>query len=176
MEHVSDGVTRFHPGPEHKRDIWTPSTRKTRRSNFYDSSLSCGAAFGAITVSLIRFQKRGKIREKDFLPVEPLSGRSFRFRLSENHSFFLSVRRFASLRFRPINMAHHIFQLETELQNIPEAAPKAPRSLSPSPKSWPVSVHLRYREPASIPSKRESRQLSRSPMLPMPNMLYQSPD
>jgi DNA repair protein RadC len=31
-------------------------------------------------------------------------------------------------------MAHHIFQLETELQNIPEAAPKASRSLSVSEK------------------------------------------
>jgi len=30
------------------------------------------------------------------------------------------VGRFASLGFRPKNMAHHIFQLETELQNIPE--------------------------------------------------------
>jgi hypothetical protein len=38
----------------------------------------------------------------------------------------LSVGRFASLRFRPKNMAHHIFQLETELQNIPEAAPSSP--------------------------------------------------
>src|SRR5208283_4926156 len=37
----------------------------------------------------------------------------------------LSVGRFASLRFRPKNMAHHIFQLETELQNIPEAAPSS---------------------------------------------------
>ena len=37
----------------------------------------------------------------------------------------LSVGRFASLRFRPKNMAHHIFQLESELQNIPEAAPEA---------------------------------------------------
>src|SRR5271166_4823405 len=36
----------------------------------------------------------------------------------------LSVGRFASLRFRPKNMAHHIFQLESDLQNIPEAAPK----------------------------------------------------
>jgi hypothetical protein len=31
-------------------------------------------------------------------------------------------------------MAHHIFQLETELQNIPEAAPKASRSFSVSEK------------------------------------------
>src|SRR6202030_3620181 len=46
----------------------------------------------------------------------------------------LSVGRFASLRFRPKNMAHHIFQLETELQNIPEAAPKASRSFSVSEK------------------------------------------
>ena len=38
----------------------------------------------------------------------------------------LSVGRFASLRFRPKNTADHIFQLESELQNIPEAAPKAP--------------------------------------------------
>ena len=42
--------------------------------------------------------------------------------------------RFASLRFRPKNMAHYIFQLETELQNIPEAAPKASRSFSVSEK------------------------------------------
>src|SRR5271166_1917203 len=46
----------------------------------------------------------------------------------------LSVGRFASLRFRPKNMAHHIFQLESELQNIPEAAPKASRSFSVSEK------------------------------------------
>jgi hypothetical protein len=39
-----------------------------------------------------------------------------------------------SLRFRPKNMAHHIFQLETELQNIPEGAPKASRSFSVSEK------------------------------------------
>ena len=32
------------------------------------------------------------------------------------------------------NMAHHIFQSETELQNIPEAAPKASRSFSVSEK------------------------------------------
>jgi excinuclease UvrABC nuclease subunit len=31
-------------------------------------------------------------------------------------------------------MAHHIFQSETELQNIPEAAPKASRSFSVSEK------------------------------------------
>ena len=36
-----------------------------------------------------------------------------------------TFRGFASLRFRPKNMAHHIFQLESELQNIPEAAAKA---------------------------------------------------
>src|SRR5208282_4745816 len=45
----------------------------------------------------------------------------------------LSVGRFASLRFRPKNMAHHIFQSETELQNIPEAAPSS-RSFSVSEK------------------------------------------
>ena len=39
-----------------------------------------------------------------------------------------------SLRFRPKNMAHYIFQLETELQNIPEAAPKASPSFSVSGK------------------------------------------
>src|ERR1700731_1040518 len=44
----------------------------------------------------------------------------------------LSVGRFASLRFRPKNMAHHISQLESELQNIPEAAPEASRSFSVS--------------------------------------------
>jgi hypothetical protein len=31
-------------------------------------------------------------------------------------------------------MAHHIFQLESELQNIPEAAPEASRSFSVSEK------------------------------------------
>jgi hypothetical protein len=36
------------------------------------------------------------------------------------------VGRFASLRFRPKNMAHHIFQSESELQNILEAAPSSP--------------------------------------------------
>src|SRR5271166_6125466 len=46
----------------------------------------------------------------------------------------LSVGRFALLRFRPKNLAHHIFQLESELQNIPEAAPKAPPSFSVSEK------------------------------------------
>jgi hypothetical protein len=46
----------------------------------------------------------------------------------------LSVGRFASLRFRPKNMANHILQLEAELQNIPEAAPKASRSFSVSEK------------------------------------------
>jgi hypothetical protein len=30
-------------------------------------------------------------------------------------------------------MAHHIFQLESELQNIPEAAPEASRSFSVAP-------------------------------------------
>jgi len=35
------------------------------------------------------------------------------------------------LRFRPKNMPQHIFQLETELQNIPEAAPSS-RSFSVS--------------------------------------------
>jgi hypothetical protein len=37
----------------------------------------------------------------------------------------LSAGRFASLRFRQKNMAHHIFQLESELQNFPEAAPSS---------------------------------------------------
>src|SRR5271157_232818 len=46
----------------------------------------------------------------------------------------LSAGRFASLRFRPKNMAHHIFRLESELQNIPEAAPKASPSFSVSEK------------------------------------------
>ena len=46
----------------------------------------------------------------------------------------LSVGRFASLRFRPKNMAHHIFQPESELQNIPEAAPEASPSFSVSEK------------------------------------------
>src|SRR5271157_591058 len=46
----------------------------------------------------------------------------------------LSVGRFASLRFRPKNMARHIFQLESELQNIPKAAPKASPSFSVSEK------------------------------------------
>jgi DNA repair protein RadC len=40
------------------------------------------------------------------------------------------VGRFASLRFRPKNMAHHISRLESELQNIPEAS----RSFSVSEK------------------------------------------
>ena len=44
----------------------------------------------------------------------------------------LSVGRFASLRFRPKNMSQHIFRLESELQNIPEAAPKASPSFSVS--------------------------------------------
>src|ERR1700732_3633987 len=39
-----------------------------------------------------------------------------------------------SLCFRPKNMAHHIFQSETKLQNIPEAAPKASPSFSVSEK------------------------------------------
>jgi hypothetical protein len=42
------------------------------------------------------------------------------------------VGRFAALRLRPKNMAHHISQLESELQNIPEAAPKASPSFSVS--------------------------------------------
>ena len=42
--------------------------------------------------------------------------------------------RFASPRFRSKNMAHHIFQFESELQNVPEAAPKASRSFSISEK------------------------------------------
>jgi hypothetical protein len=44
------------------------------------------------------------------------------------------VGRFASLRFRPKNMTHRISQLESELQNIPEAAPKASPSFSVSEK------------------------------------------
>ena len=41
----------------------------------------------------------------------------------------LFVVRFAALRFRPKkNVAHHIFQLESELQNIPEAAPVVDQS------------------------------------------------
>jgi hypothetical protein len=44
----------------------------------------------------------------------------------------LSVGRFALLRLRPKNMAHHVSQLESELQNIPEAAPKASPSFSVS--------------------------------------------
>jgi excinuclease UvrABC nuclease subunit len=44
------------------------------------------------------------------------------------------VGRFALLRFRQKNMSQHIFQLESELQNIPEAAPKASPSFSVSEK------------------------------------------
>src|ERR1700736_5183509 len=40
----------------------------------------------------------------------------------------------ASLRFRPKNMAHHIFHSETELENFPEAAPKPSPSFSVSEK------------------------------------------
>ena len=48
------------------------------------------------------------------------------------HWLPLSVRRFASLRFRPKNMSQHIFQFESELQNSSqEAAPSSP-SLSPT--------------------------------------------
>jgi hypothetical protein len=39
----------------------------------------------------------------------------------------LSAGRFASLRFRPKNMAHHIFPLESELRNISEAPKASPR-------------------------------------------------
>jgi DNA repair protein RadC len=35
-------------------------------------------------------------------------------------------------------MAHHIFQSESELQNIPEAAPKVSRSFSVSEKLAPI--------------------------------------
>jgi hypothetical protein len=44
------------------------------------------------------------------------------------------VGRFALLRFGSKNMAHHIFQLESELQNIPEAAPEASLSFCVSEK------------------------------------------
>ena len=107
-------------------------------------------------------------------------------------------------------MAHHIFQSETELQNIPEAAPSS-RSFSVSEKlarygSSALSgvEHLRLLvgkdsiadallrhfgslEALSRPrlkncansfqkaKQRRSWQLSRSPMLPTPNMLYQAP-
>ena len=46
----------------------------------------------------------------------------------------LSAGRFASLRFRPKNMAHHISQLESELQNTPKAAHEASPSFSLSEK------------------------------------------
>jgi hypothetical protein len=49
-----------------------------------------------------------------------------------------------SLCYRPKNVAHHIFQLENELQNIPEAAPKASPSFTVSKKSSPVTVLLPY--------------------------------
>jgi len=45
--------------------------------------------------------------------------------------------RVALLRFQPKNMAHHIFHLESELQNIPEAALKASPSFSVSEKLAP---------------------------------------
>jgi hypothetical protein len=44
------------------------------------------------------------------------------------------VGRFAARRFRPKNIEHHIYQSESELQNIPEAAPKASPSFSVSEK------------------------------------------
>jgi hypothetical protein len=53
------------------------------------------------------------------------------------------VDRFALLRFRPKNMAPHIFQSESELQNIPELLPK-PRRASPSLKNSPAMVLPRY--------------------------------
>jgi hypothetical protein len=46
-------------------------------------------------------------------------------------------------------MANHIFQIETELQNIPEAAPKASRSFSVSEK-WRDTLHLHVREEAGL--------------------------
>jgi hypothetical protein len=54
---------------------------------------------------------------------------------------------FASLSAK--NMANHIFQIETELQNIPEAAPKASRSFSVSEK-WRDTLHLHVREEAGL--------------------------
>ena len=47
------GVGRFHPEPEHKKDIWTSGARKLGGLISTFPPLSCGAAFGAITVSLI---------------------------------------------------------------------------------------------------------------------------
>jgi hypothetical protein len=56
--------------------------------------------------------------------------------------------RLASLRFRPKNMAHHIFQLESELQNIPEASPEASPSFSVS------ETLARYGSSAGTPAAR----------------------
>src|SRR5271169_2627976 len=70
-------------------------------------------------------------------PTANASRRCPRFKILDRCALLvlrpLSVGLFASLRFRPKNMAHHIFQLETELQNIPEAAPSS-RSFSVSEK------------------------------------------
>src|SRR5271165_2376211 len=51
-----------------------------------------------------------------------------------------------SLRFRPKNMAHHIFRLETEIQNIPEAAPKASPTFSVSGKLAGPRSLIRFHE------------------------------
>jgi hypothetical protein len=54
----------------------------------------------------------------------------------------LSAGRFPSLRFRPKNMSQHIFQLESELQDILKPLPK-PRQASRFPKNSPAMLLLR---------------------------------
>jgi hypothetical protein len=63
---------RFHPGPELKR---------LRRSNFYGSYLSCGAAFGPNTVRRIdQISKTSQDQgEKTFFLSSPKGGLSFLF-------------------------------------------------------------------------------------------------
>src|SRR6202795_4608502 len=88
-----------------------PASR--RRSCLRLRTGQCSRPIGTFTLLLVRTLRRTPRPRSALLLLRPLS-----------------AGRFASLRFRPKNMAHHIFQLESELQTIPEAS----RSFSVSEK------------------------------------------
>ena len=72
------------------------------------------------------------------------------FRGSCSYGLFPSGR-FASLRFRPKNMAHHIFRLETSFKIFPKLLQK-PRRASPFPRNSPAMVLPRYLAWNTLPS------------------------
>src|SRR5260370_26572038 len=88
-----------------------PASR--RRSYLPLRTGQCSRPIGTFTLLFVRTLRRTPRPRSALLLLQPLS-----------------VGRFASLLFRPKNIAHHLFQLESQLQDIHESPHYASRSFS----------------------------------------------